>query len=136
MMKKIAHLGIAVKNLEEAKKFYQEVLGLTCTGEEIVPSQKVKVAFFSIGDTNIELLESTDPEGPIAKSIEARGEGVHHVAYEVDDINAALADMKQKGVRLIDQEPREGAHNAKIAFLHPKASLGVLVELCEYPDKA
>ncbi|NLW16264.1 MAG: methylmalonyl-CoA epimerase [Firmicutes bacterium] len=133
MIKKIAHLGIAVKDLEAAKRFYQDVLGLTCTGEEEVPSQKVKTAFFPVGEVNIELLESTDPEGPIAKAIEKRGEGIHHLAYEVEDIEAALAAMKEKGVRLIDEEPREGAHGAKIAFIHPKATLGVLVELCEYP---
>lgn len=133
MIRKIAHLGIAVKDLEAATSFYQDVLGLTCTGEEEVPSQKVKTAFIPVGEVNIELLESTDPEGPIAKAIEKRGEGVHHVAYEVDDIEAALAAMKAKGVRLIDEEPREGAHGAKIAFIHPKASMGVLVELCEYP---
>lgn len=133
MITKIAHLGIAVKDLEAAKRFYQDVLGLTCTGEEEVPSQKAKTAFFPVGEVNIELLESTDPEGPIAKAIEKRGEGIHHLAYEVEDIEAALAAMKEKGVRLIDEEPREGAHGAKIAFIHPKATLGVLVELCEYP---
>lgn len=133
MIKKIAHLGIAVKDLETAKSFYEEVLGLACSGEEVVASQKVKTAFIPAGDVNIELLESTDPDGPIAKAIEKRGEGVHHVAYEVDNIEAALADMKAKGVRLIDEEPRAGAHGARIAFIHPKASLGVLVELCEYP---
>lgn len=133
MIKKIAHLGIAVKDLEAAKEFYRDVLGLECVGEETVLSQKVKTAFFPVGDVAIELLESTDPEGPIAKSIATRGEGVHHVAYEVDDIEAALADLKAKGVRLIDEVPREGAHGAKIAFVHPRASFGVLVELCEYP---
>lgn len=133
MITKIAHLGIAVKDLEAAKSFYQDVLGLECVGEEVVPSQKVKTAFIPVGDVSIELLESTDPEGPIAKAIEKRGEGVHHVAYEVADIEAALAAMKAKGVRLIDEQPREGAHGAKIAFIHPKASMGVLVELCEYP---
>lgn len=133
MITKIAHLGIAVKDLEAAKSFYQDILGLECVGEEIVPSQKVKTAFIPVGEVSIELLESTDPEGPIAKAIEKRGEGVHHVAYEVADIEAALAAMKAKGVRLIDEQPREGAHGAKIAFIHPKASMGVLVELCEYP---
>lgn len=133
MITKIAHLGIAVKDLEAAKSFYEDILGLECTGEEVVESQKVKTAFFPAGDVSIELLESTDPEGPIAKAIEKRGEGVHHVAYEVADIEAALAAMKAKGVRLIDEQPRQGAHGAKIAFIHPKASLGVLVELCEYP---
>ncbi len=133
MIKKIAHLGIAVKDLEAAKSFYLDVLGLDCTGEEEVPSQKVRTAFIPVGEVNIELLESTDPEGPIAKAIEKRGEGIHHVAFEVEDIHAALAALKAKGVRLIDEEPREGAHGAKIAFIHPKASMGVLVELCEYP---
>jgi len=133
VIKKIAHLGIAVKDLEAAKSFYLDVLGLDCTGEEEVPSQKVRTAFIPVGEVNIELLESTDPEGPIAKAIEKRGEGIHHVAFEVEDIHAALAALKAKGVRLIDEEPREGAHGAKIAFIHPKASMGVLVELCEYP---
>ncbi len=133
MITKIAHLGIAVKDLEAAKSFYQDVLGLECVGEEVVPSQQVKTAFIPVGEVSIELLESTNPEGPIAKAIEKRGEGVHHVAYEVTDIEAALAAMKAKGVRLIDEQPREGAHGAKIAFIHPKASMGVLVELCEYP---
>lgn len=133
MIKKIAHLGIAVKDLEAAKNFYQDVLGLECVGEEVVPSQKVKTAFIPVSEVSIELLESIDPDGPIAKAVEKRGEGIHHIAYEVEDIEAALADMKAKGVRLIDEQPRQGAHGAKIAFIHPKASLGVLVELCEYP---
>ncbi|MGI6343767.1 MAG: methylmalonyl-CoA epimerase [Bacillota bacterium] len=133
MIKKLAHLGIAVKSLEEAKKFYSDTLGVACIGEEEVPSQKVKTAFLPVGDTMIELLESTDPDGPIAKSIASRGEGIHHIALEVDDIEAALAELKAKGVRLVDQTPRPGAHGAKIAFIHPKAGLGVLIELCEYP---
>ncbi len=133
MISKIAHLGIAVKSLEDAKKFYEDMLGLKAAGEEVVESQKVKVAFIPVGDTRLELLESTDPQGPIAKHIENRGEGIQHIAYEVEDIEAALADLKAKGVRLIDEKPREGAHGAKIAFIHPKASMGVLVELCQYP---
>ncbi|HBK85722.1 MAG TPA: methylmalonyl-CoA epimerase [Firmicutes bacterium] len=133
MIKQIAHLGIAVKDLEAAKSFYQDVLGLKCVGEEVVPSQKVKTAFIPVGEVSIELLESIEPDGPIAKAIEKRGEGIHHIAYQVEDIEAALAAMKAKGVRLIDEQPRQGAHGAKIAFIHPKASLGVLVELCEYP---
>lgn len=133
MIKQIAHLGIAVKDLEAAKSFYQDVLGLECVGEEVVPSQKVKTAFIPVGEVSIELLESIEPDGPIAKAIEKRGEGIHHIAYQVEDIEAALAAMKAKGVRLIDEQPRQGAHGAKIAFIHPKASLGVLVELCEYP---
>ncbi|MGI6357460.1 MAG: methylmalonyl-CoA epimerase [Bacillota bacterium] len=133
MIKKIAHLGVAVKDLEAAAKFYADVLGLKISGEEVVPSQKVKTAFIPVGDTTIELLQSTDPDGPIAKSIANRGEGIHHIAYEVEDIEAALADLQAKGVRLIDQTPRPGAHGAKVAFIHPKAGLGVLIELCEYP---
>jgi len=133
MIKKIAHLGIAVKDLDEAKNFYAGMLGLESVGEEVVPSQKVTAAFIPVGDTRLELLESTDPDGPIAKAIAARGEGIHHIAYEVDDIEATLADLKAKGVRLIDETPREGAHGARVAFIHPKAGLGVLIELCEYP---
>ena len=133
MIKQIAHLGIAGKDLEAAKRFYQDVLGLECVGEEVVPSQKVKTAFIPVGEVSIELLESIEPDGPIAKAIEKRGEGIHHIAYQVEDIEAALAAMKAKGVRLIDEQPRQGAHGVKIAFIHPKASLGVLVELCEYP---
>lgn len=133
MIKKIAHLGIAVKSLEEAKAFYEGMLGIASSGEEEVPSQKVIAAFLPVGDTRLELLESTDPEGPIAKAIASRGEGIHHIAYEVEDIVATLADLKAKGVRLIDETPRAGAHGAKVAFIHPKAGLGVLIELCEYP---
>jgi len=131
MLKKIDHLGVAVKDLEAVRKFYTDMLGLCCEGEEVVPEQKVKVAFLPVGETNIELLETTDPEGPIAKFIEAKGEGVHHVAFRVDNIEQALAELKAKGVRLIDEKPRIGAHGARIAFIHPKASNGVLVELCE-----
>ncbi len=133
MIKKIAHLGVAVKDLEAALRFYADVLGLESSGEEEVPSQKVKTAFLPVGDTTIELLQSTDPDGPIAKAIEKRGEGIHHIAYEVEDIEAALADLKAKGVRLIDETPRPGAHGTSVAFIHPKAGLGVLIELCEYP---
>lgn len=131
MINKIDHLGVAVKDLDLVRKFYTDMLGLSCGGEEIVPEQKVKVAFFPVGETNVELLEATDPEGPIAKFIEAKGEGVHHVAFAVDNLEQALADLKAKGVRLIDEKPRIGAHGAKIAFVHPKASNGVLIELCE-----
>lgn len=131
MLKKIDHLGVAVKDLEAVRKFYTEILELDCQGEEIVPDQKVKVAFLPIGETNIELLEATEPDGPIAKFIEAKGEGVHHVAFRVENIEETLAAFKAKGVRLIDEKPRIGAHGARIAFIHPKASNGVLVELCE-----
>lgn len=131
MLKKIDHLGVAVKDLDAVRRFYTEMLGLTCEGEEVVPEQKVRVAFLPIGETNIELLESTEPDGPVAKFIEAKGEGIQHVAFRVDNIEEALAELKAKGVRLIDEKPRIGAHGAKIAFIHPKASNGVLVELCE-----
>jgi len=131
MVKKVDHIGIAVKDLEETLKFYQGVLGMDLQGTEIVEEQKVKVAFLPIGDTEMELLESTDKEGPIAKYIEKRGEGVQHIAYRVDDIEKAIEEMKEKGIRMIDEKPRYGAGGAKIAFVHPKSSHGVLVELCQ-----
>ncbi|SHH42463.1 methylmalonyl-CoA epimerase [Caloranaerobacter azorensis DSM 13643] len=131
MVKKVDHIGIAVKNLEETLKFYKEVLGLELNGIEIVEQQKVKVAFLPIGDTEIELLESTDKEGPIAKYIEKKGEGIQHIAYRVDDIEKAIEEMKSKGIRMIDEKPRYGAGGAKIAFLHPKSTYGVLIELCQ-----
>lgn len=130
MFKKIDHLGIAVKSLEEAMKFYQTVLGLKCEGLEEVPTQKVKTAFFTIGETHIELLESTDSEGPIAKFIEKNGEGIHHVAYYTNDIEKALATAKANGCRLINETPVPGAHGKKVAFLHPKSTNGVLTEFC------
>lgn len=128
---RIDHVGIAVKDLEQAKKFYTEVLGMTAMGEEIVEQQKVKVCFIPCGDSEVELLESTSPDGPIAKFIEKNGEGIQHIAIRVDNIKAALEDLKAKGVRLIDQEPRYGAGGASIAFVHPKATGGVLLELSE-----
>jgi len=131
MVKKVDHIGIAVSNLEEALKFYEGILGMKLQGTEIVEEQKVKVAFLPIGDTEIELLESTDKEGPIAKFIEKKGEGIQHIAYRVDDIEKELEELKQKGIRLIDEKPRYGAGGAKIAFLHPKSTNGVLVELCQ-----
>lgn len=131
MVKKVDHIGIAVKNLEETLKFYEGALGLKCGGTEVVEEQKVKVAFLPIGDTEIELLESTDENGPIAKYIERRGEGIQHIAYKVSDIEKAIDEMKNSGVRMIDEVPRYGAGGAKIAFLHPKSTHGVLIELCE-----
>ncbi|HNU95067.1 MAG TPA: methylmalonyl-CoA epimerase [Bacillota bacterium] len=131
MVHKVDHIGVAVSNLEEALKIYTDVLGLKLHGTEVVEEQKVRVAFMPVGDTEIELLESTDPEGPIAKFIEKRGEGIQHIAFRVDDIEEALEQMRQQGVRLIDEKPRYGAGGARIAFLHPKATGGVLVELCE-----
>ena len=131
MVKKVDHIGIAVKNLEETLKFYEGVLGLKCGGTEVIDEQKVKVAFLPIGDTEVELLESTDAEGPISRYIEKKGECIQHIAYRVDDIEKAIEEMKAKGIRMIDEKPRYGAGGAKIAFLHPKSTYGVLIELCE-----
>jgi methylmalonyl-CoA/ethylmalonyl-CoA epimerase len=131
MVTKIDHIGIAVKDLEASLKFYQETLGMDLQGTEIVEEQKVKVAFLPIGDTEVELLESTDPNGPIARYIDKKGEGIQHIAYRVDDIEAAIKTMQEKGVKMIDETPRYGAGGAKIAFCHPKSTNGVLVELCQ-----
>jgi len=131
MVKKVDHIGIAVKSLDEALNFYENTLGIKCVETEVVEEQKVKVAFLPIGDTEVELLESTEEDGPIAKFIEKRGEGIQHIAYRVDDIEEAIADLKAKGIRMIDEKPRYGAGGAKIAFLHPKSTFGVLIELCE-----
>ncbi len=128
---KIDHIGIAVKSIEEAKNLYSGLLGLEHTGSETVTEQKVTTAFFPVGDTEVELLESTSPDGPIAKYIEKKGEGIQHIAFRVENIEEALAELKAKGVQLIDEKPRRGAGGAKIAFLHPKSTFGVLVELCE-----
>jgi methylmalonyl-CoA/ethylmalonyl-CoA epimerase len=131
MLEKIDHLGIAVRDLNTVLAFYTDKLELPCTGEEVVAEQKVRVAFLPLGQTKLELLESTAPDGPVAKFIEQKGEGIHHVAIRVANIEEALASLKAKGVRLIDEKPRIGAHGAKIAFIHPKESHGVLIELCE-----
>lgn len=131
----IEHIGIAVNNLEESIRYYEEVLGLECYAVEEVADQKVKTAFFKVGDTKIELLESTDPEGPIGKYIEKKGEGIHHIAFAVENIEEALAEAKSKGVRLIDEKPRMGAEGLHIGFLHPKSTGGVLTEFCENKDK-
>ncbi len=131
----IEHIGIAVKSLEEAIPFYENVFGLKCYNIEEVTDQKVKTAFFKVGDTKIELLESTDSEGPIGKFIEKRGEGIHHIAFAVKDINSKLAEAEEKGVRLIDKTSRKGAEGLDIGFLHPKSTFGVLTELCENPNK-
>jgi len=127
---KIDHIGIAVKSLSESSKLY-ELLGIKSTGTEEVADQKVKVAFFPVGDSEVELLESTAPDGPIARYIEKNGEGMQHIALRVDDLDAALAELKAKGVRLIDEKPRYGAGGARIAFVHPKSTGGILLELSE-----
>ena len=131
----IEHLGIAVANLEESIKFYEEVLGFKCYSVEEVKDQKVKTAFFKVGDTKIELLESTSPDGPIGKFIEKRGEGIHHIAFAVKGLQGALDEVKSKGLQLIDEKPRPGAEGLHIAFLHPKSPYGGLTELCEDPNK-
>lgn len=128
--KKISHLGIAVKDLNESMKIYK-ALGLELENIEEVKSQKVKVAFFPVGESRIELLEPTTSDSPIQKFIDKKGEGLHHVAYAVENIEEALKSAKDNGFKLIDKEPRLGAHNAKIAFLHPKSTGRVLIELCE-----
>ena len=126
----IEHIGIAVKNLDESIKFYEDVLGLKCYSIEEVKDQKVKTAFFKVGDTKIELLESTSPEGPIGKFIEKKGEGMHHIAFAVPNTNAALKDVSQKGIQLVDKVSRAGAEGLEIGFLHPRSTHGVLTELC------
>ncbi|OQX63258.1 MAG: methylmalonyl-CoA epimerase [Desulfococcus sp. 4484_241] len=131
---KVDHLGIAVNSIEEGKNFWSDILGLPLEGVETVEEQKVTTAFLPVGESEVELLESTSPDGPVAKYIEKKGQGIQHVAFRVDDIDAALAELKEKGVQLIDQVPRRGAGGGRIAFLHPKATGGVLVELCERPN--
>ncbi len=127
----IDHIGVAVNSNAAGKQFWSDILGLPFEGEETVAEQKVTTAFLPVGESEVELLESTDPGGPIAKFLEKKGEGVHHIAFRVDDIDAALDELKNKGVKLIDETPRIGAGGARIAFLHPKATGGVLVELCQ-----
>ncbi len=127
----IEHIGIAVKDLDSAIKYYEGVLGLKCYAIEEVKDQKVKTAFFKVGQTKIELLESTDPEGPIGKFIEKKGEGIHHLAFKVNDLQNALNEAAEKDIRLIDTQPRKGAEGLNIAFLHPKSTHGVLTEFCE-----
>jgi len=131
MLTKINHIGVAVSSIEEALPFYRDSLGMTFSGTEEVPSQLVKVAFLSVGESKIELLEPISPESPVAKFLEKNGPGVHHLAYGVEDIEAAIAKLVSKGTRMIDSVPRIGAHGARIAFIHPKSSGGVLTELCE-----
>ncbi|GAD06071.1 hypothetical protein HQ45_01070 [Porphyromonas crevioricanis] len=131
----IEHLGIAVKSIEEQLPYYENILGLKCFAIEEVVDQKVKTAFFQIGQTKIELLEPTSEDSPVAKFIEKRGEGIHHIAFAVPDAGEALSEMAAKGVRLIDEKPRKGAEGLNIGFLHPKSTCGVLTELCDCKDK-
>lgn len=127
----IEHIGIAVSNLDNAINFYENILGLKCYNIEEVPDQKVRTAFFMVGQTKIELLESTAPDGPIGRFIEKRGEGIHHIAFAVKNIGEQLKEAEEKGVKLIDTVPRKGAEGLDIAFIHPKSASGVLIEICE-----
>ena len=127
----IEHIGIAVSNLESAISFYEKILGQKCYNIETISEQKVRTAFFKIGETKIELLESTDPEGPIGRFIEKKGEGIHHIAFSVENIEEKLEQADSMGIKLIDTKPRKGAEGLNIAFLHPKSTSGVLIELCE-----
>ena len=133
MIKKINHIAIAVNNIEDAAKFYQQVLGLDLSGVEVVVSQKTRVGFLRIGESNIELVQPAEPGSPLAKFLESKGQGIHHICFEVDDVEAEVKAYIEKGATLIDTQPRPGAHNTKVAFVHPKSSNGVLIELCELP---
>ena len=135
MLKKINHIAIAVNNLEEAAKFYQTILGLTLSGVEVVTAQKTKVGFFKIGESNIELVQPAEPDSPLVKFLETKGPGIHHICFEVDDVEAEVKAFLEKGATMVDQKPRPGAHNTKVAFVHPKSSSGVLIELCELPKE-
>ena len=128
----IEHIGIAVTSLDDSIGYYEKVLGLECYAIEVVPDQKVRTAFFRVGDTKIELLESTDPEGPIGKFIERKGAGIHHLAFAMDDVAESLKHAADQGIRLIDETPRKGAEGLQIGFLHPKSTFGVLTEFCGY----
>ncbi len=132
MIKQIDHIGIAVKNLNQQIKFYSDVLGLKCVGLEELTDQKVKVALFTVGEVRIELLQPTSEASPIAKFLEQKGEGIHHIAYSVIDLESNLKRLEENKVQLIDSQPRQGAGRQKIAFLHPKSTFGVLTELCEH----
>ncbi len=131
MVEKIDHLGIAVRSIAAARKFYEEVLGLVCEKEEVVATQKVRTAFFTVGDIHIELLEPTSDDSPLAAFLEKKGEGFHHIAYRTDNIDAQLAAARDHGCKLINETPVAGAGGKKVGFLHPKSTFGVLTEFCE-----
>ena len=134
MIRKIAHVGVAVKSLDAAIPYYRDVLGLELAGIEEVAEQKIRAAVFKVGESTIEVIESTSPDGPVGKFLEKSGEGIHHLCFEVGDAAAALAAAKEKGARLIDETPRDGVHGMKIGFLHPKSTFGVLTELAQEGD--
>lgn len=133
MLKKINHIAVAVDNLDEAAKFYQNCLGLNLAGIETVSAQKTKVGFFQIGESSIELVQPAAPDSPLQKFLATKGQGIHHICFEVDDIDAEIKNMLGKGAVMIDPEPRPGAHNTRVAFIHPKSAGGVLIELMELP---
>jgi methylmalonyl-CoA/ethylmalonyl-CoA epimerase len=135
MIKRINHIAMAVKDIEASAQFYQTILGLNLTGIEVVAAQKTRVGFFKVGESNIELVQPSEPDSPIAKFLESKGPGIHHICFEVDDIEAEIKAYVARGAALVDQKPREGAHGSKVAFLHPKSSGGVLIELCELVQK-
>jgi methylmalonyl-CoA/ethylmalonyl-CoA epimerase len=130
-VKAVNHIGIAVRSIEAQRPFYEGVLGAVFEDVEVIPDQKVRVGFFRVGDVRLELLEPTDSTSTVASFLEKRGEGLHHIAFSVEDIEARIAELKQSGVRMIDETPRPGAHHLRIAFVHPKSTFGVLTELCE-----
>ncbi|NIQ40110.1 MAG: methylmalonyl-CoA epimerase [Proteobacteria bacterium] len=133
MVKRLDHVAIAVHNVEEAARFYRDMMGLNLENVEVVQEQRTKVGFFPIGETNIELVEPTSDDSPLVKFLEAKGPGIHHLCFEVEDIDMELRSLIDKGAHLIDKDPRPGAHQTRVAFLHPKGTGGVLIELCEKP---
>jgi methylmalonyl-CoA/ethylmalonyl-CoA epimerase len=133
MLKKINHIAIAVSNIEKAAEFYQDVLGLSLSDVEVVVAQKTKAGFLRIGETNIELVQPSEPDSPLVKFLETKGQGIHHICFEVDDVEEEVNAFLEKGATMADQKPRPGAHQTKVAFVHPKSSSGVLIELCELP---
>ena len=135
MVKKIDHIAIAVRDIDDAARFYTDILGLDLSGVEVVAEQKTRVGFLKIGDTNIELVQPVSDDSPLVKFLETRGPGIHHICLEVEDIEKAIEELMERGARMIDDKPRPGAHNTKVAFIHPKSSGGVLIELNEIPAK-
>jgi len=135
MLKKINHIAIAVNNIEETAKFYEDVLGLNLSDIEVVAAQKTRAGFFRIGESTIELVQPSELNSPLVKFLESKGQGIHHICFEVDDVEAEVKVFLEKGVTMVDQKPRPGAHQTKVAFVHPKSSSGVLIELCELPKK-
>jgi methylmalonyl-CoA epimerase len=135
MVKRIDHIAVAVHDIDEAAKFYTDVLKLDLSGVEVVTEQKTKVGFLRIGETNIELVQPTSDDSPLVKFLETRGPGIHHICLEVDDIEGEVEELKKRGARMIDEHPRPGAHNTRVAFVHPKSSGGVLIELNQLPEE-